>query len=474
MSSTIHYRFKSNPSYDVIAFDGDSMGVLELKNAIRAKCGLRSVEYDLKLSTENGKVFTEEEESVEKGTHVLVVRAPPQQQQQQQKQRTPTPPPSLTVAGEANKDSDPSREDDVIGKKTDKTNAESAEQPSSAPKAAIDDEKTKTESSSPGDSADVKDDGGGDTEMPASSSGDVAEQAAPSNIQVPGEMLCPMCHRIMTDPQLIVCCGMSFCKACILKALASSGGGLCPSCRSEGNDQDSLVPNKNIREAIAAFRLRHPRVDSLLSATSGKPSPAASPARSVSPSAGAGQSPLAVAGKEDAEPLERAPTPASEQSEPKVEGKPAGAAEAKTRDDTPPLPAAPLRPTEDVAAQSQPNQHHQQQHHQQQHQQHHQHQPRQQARHMAPASIPAAFISGSGLPAAMPTVHQQHLQHPYMFEQRQQHQHHHQPMMHPQLPQQLHHHANPYGIPMQQQQQQQQQMPPSTFSQATSIQQPRP
>ncbi|KAL7062755.1 hypothetical protein AAHC03_01385 [Spirometra sp. Aus1] len=76
MASLVYFKFKANVKTDSISFDGSSISVKDLKNAIRTKCCLYSADLDLKLEDSSGKEYTKDNELIPKYTSIVVRRVP--------------------------------------------------------------------------------------------------------------------------------------------------------------------------------------------------------------------------------------------------------------------------------------------------------------------------------------------------------------------------------------------------------------
>ncbi|CAH8674600.1 unnamed protein product [Schistosoma bovis] len=76
MSSIVYFKFKANVKTDSVSFDGSSISVKDLKNAIRTKCCLYSTDFDLKLEDTNGKVYSKDDELIPKYSSIVVRRVP--------------------------------------------------------------------------------------------------------------------------------------------------------------------------------------------------------------------------------------------------------------------------------------------------------------------------------------------------------------------------------------------------------------
>lgn len=62
------------------------------------------------------------------------------------------------------------------------------------------------------------------------------------------DLFCPICQRVFTDPQLVTCCGWTFCNHCIRQYLDINHQ--CPKCNTPAN-QIELAPNPSVQEALA-------------------------------------------------------------------------------------------------------------------------------------------------------------------------------------------------------------------------------
>ncbi|XP_068674957.1 E3 ubiquitin-protein ligase RBBP6-like isoform X1 [Montipora foliosa] len=78
-----------------------------------------------------------------------------------------------------------------------------------------------------------------------------------ANKKVPSELKCPTCSNLLTDAVLIPCCGTSYCDDCIRNYLLENEQ-TCPSCGIENVSPDSLVINKQLRQAVNTFKNARP------------------------------------------------------------------------------------------------------------------------------------------------------------------------------------------------------------------------
>jgi len=74
-----------------------------------------------------------------------------------------------------------------------------------------------------------------------------------ANKKVPSELRCPTCNNLLADAVLIPCCGTSYCDDCIRNYLLENEQE-CPSCGQENVSPDSLVINKQLRQAVNTFK----------------------------------------------------------------------------------------------------------------------------------------------------------------------------------------------------------------------------
>ncbi|XP_077940225.1 uncharacterized protein LOC120827758 isoform X2 [Gasterosteus aculeatus] len=98
---------------------------------------------------------------------------------------------------------------------------------------------------------------------------------------VPEELLCGICHDLMSDAVVIPCCGNSYCDDCIRSALLDSEDHVCPTCRQLDVSPDTLIANKFLRQAVETFKKERGYTKSLArgcgASQSQNPTPAASP-----------------------------------------------------------------------------------------------------------------------------------------------------------------------------------------------------
>lgn len=69
---------------------------------------------------------------------------------------------------------------------------------------------------------------------------------APVKLELPAELTCPICKKLVKDAVIIQCCGGSFCYACIQEYLCENEF-TCPLCKETDVSPETLVPNKALR-----------------------------------------------------------------------------------------------------------------------------------------------------------------------------------------------------------------------------------
>ncbi|XP_042248692.1 E3 ubiquitin-protein ligase RBBP6-like isoform X2 [Thunnus maccoyii] len=71
---------------------------------------------------------------------------------------------------------------------------------------------------------------------------------------VPDELLCLICHDLLSDAVVIPCCGNSYCDDCIRTALLDSEEHVCPTCSQSDVSPDTLIANKFLRQAVNNYK----------------------------------------------------------------------------------------------------------------------------------------------------------------------------------------------------------------------------
>ncbi|KAL0221910.1 hypothetical protein RCL1_001764 [Eukaryota sp. TZLM3-RCL] len=74
--------------------------------------------------------------------------------------------------------------------------------------------------------------------------------------EIPADLMCLICSRLMVDPSLVQCCGQSFCKACILTAAKEDPHHRCPVCRNSIKNETMILPNRVLASTIERERTR--------------------------------------------------------------------------------------------------------------------------------------------------------------------------------------------------------------------------
>ncbi|XP_051243076.1 E3 ubiquitin-protein ligase RBBP6 [Dicentrarchus labrax] len=80
---------------------------------------------------------------------------------------------------------------------------------------------------------------------------------------VPDELLCLICHDLLSDAVVIPCCGNSYCDDCIRNALLDSEEHVCPTCNQSDVSPDTLIANKFLRQAVNTFKKERGQANSL-------------------------------------------------------------------------------------------------------------------------------------------------------------------------------------------------------------------
>lgn len=82
----------------------------------------------------------------------------------------------------------------------------------------------------------------------------VQNQFVEEKREIPEDLICAICKGIFKDAVMIPCCGSSFCDECVRTALLESEDNECPDCKEKGTSPGSLIPNRFLRNAVAAFQ----------------------------------------------------------------------------------------------------------------------------------------------------------------------------------------------------------------------------
>nr|XP_019958579.1 PREDICTED: E3 ubiquitin-protein ligase RBBP6-like isoform X2 [Paralichthys olivaceus] len=96
---------------------------------------------------------------------------------------------------------------------------------------------------------------------------------------VPDELLCLICHDLLSDAVVIPCCGNSYCDDCIRTTLLDSEEHVCPTCSQSDVSPDTLIANKFLRQAVNNFKKERgfSKNPSIICGTSQNPTPTPSP-----------------------------------------------------------------------------------------------------------------------------------------------------------------------------------------------------
>ncbi|XP_034448358.1 E3 ubiquitin-protein ligase RBBP6 isoform X1 [Hippoglossus hippoglossus] len=100
---------------------------------------------------------------------------------------------------------------------------------------------------------------------------------------IPDELLCLICHDLLSDAVVIPCCGNSYCDDCIRTTLLDSEEHVCPTCSQSDVSPDTLIANKFLRQAVNTFKKERGQSKTLSvkcdTSQSQNPSPTPSPVR---------------------------------------------------------------------------------------------------------------------------------------------------------------------------------------------------
>ncbi|KAM9346018.1 uncharacterized protein ABDE67_012625 [Symphorus nematophorus] len=104
---------------------------------------------------------------------------------------------------------------------------------------------------------------------------------------VPDELLCLICHDLLSDAVVIPCCGNSYCDDCIRTALLDSEEHVCPTCNQSDVSPDTLIANKFLRQAVNTFKREQGQAKNLRgrcgTSQSQNPTPTPRPVPTLSP-----------------------------------------------------------------------------------------------------------------------------------------------------------------------------------------------
>ena len=77
---------------------------------------------------------------------------------------------------------------------------------------------------------------------------------APTKLDLPDELMCPICKKLVKDAVIIQCCSESFCYECIQEHLCENEF-TCPMCKATDISPETLVPNKALRTVSLSYML---------------------------------------------------------------------------------------------------------------------------------------------------------------------------------------------------------------------------
>lgn len=90
---------------------------------------------------------------------------------------------------------------------------------------------------------------------------------------VPDELLCLICHDLLSDAVVIPCCANSYCDDCIRTTLLDSDEHVCPTCGQSDVSPDALIANKFLRQAVNNFKKDTGYTKSLQKSSGGSQTP---------------------------------------------------------------------------------------------------------------------------------------------------------------------------------------------------------
>jgi hypothetical protein len=80
-------------------------------------------------------------------------------------------------------------------------------------------------------------------------------EASQAEDSVPEEYKCLICKKLLVDPQLVTCCGMSFCKSCIFPDEGDLTS--CPNCKTVLKPS-TIIPNHSLNALIKKYKQEKP------------------------------------------------------------------------------------------------------------------------------------------------------------------------------------------------------------------------
>ena len=70
-------------------------------------------------------------------------------------------------------------------------------------------------------------------------------------VDIPSELLCPICHELLTDAVMMPCCAGSACDECARNEIIENEGGKCTVCGEVANPEE-LIPYRLFREKVSS------------------------------------------------------------------------------------------------------------------------------------------------------------------------------------------------------------------------------
>ncbi|KRY16011.1 E3 ubiquitin-protein ligase RBBP6 [Trichinella patagoniensis] len=309
--SCIHYKFKSSLDYKTVSFEGLSVTLTNLKRLILEKEGIRTADFDLKVSNaQTGKEYTEDGGPIMRHTSVVVARVPADSQRRLPKVWDRSTEgvvvssssstdlvgfSSLLKTGknmteeeriklmekESTREYDPSKyckknvtltgtpPPSYLCNRCGQTGHWIKFCPTLNVKRTTGIPKNELLETTPDDPQAMMTSIGtfavpvlhknafliGKKEKPFISEEDESHGKPAETSEkepLPTELLCSLCDNILKDAVVIPCCGFSFCDQCIRKHLL--GKQECPNCQEPAVAAASLIPNGQLRMAVLKYR----------------------------------------------------------------------------------------------------------------------------------------------------------------------------------------------------------------------------
>ncbi|KAK1877260.1 E3 ubiquitin-protein ligase RBBP6 [Dissostichus eleginoides] len=296
----VHYKFSSKLSYDTVVFDGLHVTLRDLKRQIMGREKLRAGDCDLQITNaQNKEEFTDDDGSIPKGSSVIVRRIPivggkPNSSKIRNVERSDIQTNNAFGAFKAMDDLNSSRALPLFSKDKSQEAPVKIKKSSGIPRSfmmEVDDPSVKGAMlTSCGRYAvptiDAEAYAIGKKEKPPFVPRDHSESEDEED-PVPEELLCLICHDLLSDAVVIPCCGNSYCDDCIRSALLDSEDHVCPTCSQSDVSPDNLIANKFLRQAVDTFKKERGFTKSLKKGCSASqsqnPTPTLSPALTPPP-----------------------------------------------------------------------------------------------------------------------------------------------------------------------------------------------